>query len=381
MLTTLLANHATAHHQYYPTEYDKVMNNQADGQKNQGYPPNPSSYIAVEPEDDYWDVMTDEEDNDGDTRIAATPQNDLGLMLALSASRDDTAPRSFTTFLDQPNVLARYIPRFNASPLMDATTARIFCHFITSTGPTLSIYERHPANPMLMFSGAPVPASQQALWTYTLPMMALANQALLHAMLGLASLHIARLQNSSLTSSLRHYHYAIRRIAKAVATPSHRVDIGTIAATLILSFYEAGTAEHSKWNSHLTGARQLLMEVDFKGQTRRIKEEKARMETNRASSLGSLWQSPPYGNPIYNNYSNHIASQLNDVDEVLISKLMGWKVRYDEFGRIIEDEPEKLSKRPLTPKDVERYKILCDLFWWYCKQDVYQSVVSGNRLL
>ena len=325
--------------------------------------------------------MSDEEDNEGDTRIASTPQNDLGLMLALSASRDDTAPRSFTTFLDQPNVLARYVPRFNASPLMDATTARIFCHFITSTGPTLSIYERHPANPMLMFSGAPVPASQQALWTYTLPMMALANQALLHAMLGLASLHIARLQNTSLTASLRHYHYAIRRIAKAVATPSHRIDIGTIAATLILSFYEAGTAEHSKWNSHLTGARQLLMEIDFKGQTRRIKEEKARLQANKASSLGSLWHSPHYGNPIYNNYSNHMASQLNDVDEVLISKLMGWKVRYDEFGRVIEEEPEKSSKKPLTPKDVERYKILCDLFWWYCKQDVYQSVVSGNRLL
>jgi hypothetical protein len=24
---------------------------------------------------------------------------------------------------------------------------------------------------------------------------------------------------------------------------------------------------------------------------------------------------------------------------------------------------------------------LKDLFWWYCKQDAYQSIVSGNLLL
>jgi hypothetical protein len=27
------------------------------------------------------------------------------------------------------------------------------------------------------------------------------------------------------------------------------------------------------------------------------------------------------------------------------------------------------------------YESQRDLFWWYCKQDAFQSILSGNRLL
>lgn len=335
--------------------------------------------LVNDPDDDYFDVVSDEEEDVKDAgRIVSTPQSDLGLMLALSASRDDRVPRSYTAFLHEPNMLATYHPDWTASPLMDSTTARIFCHYITATGPSLSIYERHPSNPTLMFTGAPVPSSQQALWTYTLPMMALSDQALLHAMLALASLHIAKLQNSALTSSLRHYHFAIKRIAKAVALPTKRTGIATIAATLILSFYEAGTAEHSKWNSHLTGARQLLMEIDFKGMTKRIREEK-----KRTHHMYQDWQSQYNEHAQYYNFlDNQSLLKEEDVDERIISQLMGINIRYDQHGRVIsEDEQPESHRYRVTPKEVETYRIYADLFWWYCKQDVYQSIVSGNRLL
>jgi hypothetical protein len=69
---------------------------------------------------------------------------------------------------------------------------------------TLSIYERNPRNPASLFEG-PTPPSQQSLWTYILPLKALNHQGLLHAMLALASLHIARLQRASVTPSYKHY--------------------------------------------------------------------------------------------------------------------------------------------------------------------------------
>ena len=338
-----------------------------------GHPPVMTDYV----DDDYYDVESDEDDGSATAPyIASTPHNDLGLLLALSASQDDSAIRSYTAFLHQSNILSTYQPTFTASPLMDSTTARIFCHFITATGPSLSIYERRPMNPSIMFTGRPVPKSQQALWTYTLPMLALSNQSLLHAMLATASLHISKLQSTPPTSSLKHYHFALKRIGKAVATPSKRTHIATIAATLVLAHYEASTAEHSKWNSHLAGARQLLMEIDFKGMTKRIKDEKARRKARYGSWHDSYNSLSQYGQ-LFDQY----ASKEDAVDEGIISAITGWKVRYDEFGRVVDDDRIDPNQPPLTEKDIEDHHVYTDLFWFYCKLDVYQCLISGNRLL
>ncbi|MCJ1478213.1 hypothetical protein MMC13_006889 [Lambiella insularis] len=334
--------------------------------------------VTDDPDDDLFDVESDDEGVAVISRIASTPQNDVGLMLALAASQDDRVLRSYTTFLDVPNILSTYQPTYTASPLMDSTTARVFCHFITATAPSLSIYERHPMNPSVMFTGAPVPSSQQSLWTYTLPMKALSNQALLHAMLALASLHIASLQKTPQTASLRHYHYALRRLTKILSIPAKRTDIGTIAATLILGHYEATSAEHSKWNRHLAGARQLLMEVNFKGMTKQAKEKRVRREAQTA--LAS-WQSPERVLMDHHNFHRRFDSEVDDtIDENLVSRIMGWTIRYDGYGHLYDESNEHQSPS-LTERDWETSKTLSDLFWWYAKQDVYQSVVSANRLL
>lgn len=345
------------------------------------YPFPVHSFSTVEDrEDDYWDVDSDDE-NLATHAMATASSSDLGLMLALSASQSDRGIRSLHSFLNEPNVLSTYHPVFTASPLMDPQTARVFCHFVTATAPTLSLCERRPANPSIMFSGAPVPDSQRSLWTYTLPMLALSNQGLLHAMLALASLHIAKLQQTSPTPSLKHYHFALRRVAKALGQPAKRQDVSTLAATLLLGFYEVTTAEHNKWNSHLAGARQLVTGIDFVGMNQRIKAHKARVKMNRSHQQyydGSISHGHAY-NALPP--SQDAMDDEDAVDENLVSTIMGWKTSYNHYGRVLETESRSANQKPLTPKEIENFEIECDLFWWYCKQDTYQSMVSGNRLL
>lgn len=332
------------------------------------------------PDDDCFDVTSDEELADPDLTMSDAPSSNLGLMLALSANQTGHGFRSFTNFLNEPNVLSSYRPSWLASPLMDPQTARVFCHFVTATAPTLSLHNRHPTNPSVMFTGAPVPAFQRSLFTYTLPMMALTNQGLLHAQLALASLHIAKLQQTSATPSLKHYHYALRRVAKAVGHPDKRREIATLAATLLLGFFEVTTAEHNKWNSHLAGARELILEIDFAGMTKRINAYKAETDMIRKGGMYAYGHEQRYGSQ--RRMSFDILRTDKAIDENLVSILMGYRTRYDEYGQVAEiSEPPSHYHLPLTPKDVETFEIQCDLYWWYAKQDMFQSLISGNRLL
>ena len=91
----------------------------------------------------------------------------------------------------------------------------------------------------------------------TFPTLALQNRALLHAILAIASLHIATLQNEPITASLRHYAFALRRVAKSVGLPHRRQKIEVLAAALLLAFYESWSSDHGKWINHLLGASQV----------------------------------------------------------------------------------------------------------------------------
>lgn len=334
---------------------------------------------ADDREDDYWDVDSDDENMGANGHIAGATPSDLGLMLAISANRNDRGIRSLYNYLNEPNVLSTYYPSYAASPLLDPQTARVFCHFVTATGPTLSLSERHPANPSIIFTGHPVPVSQRSLWTYTLPMRALSHQALLHAMLALSSLHIAKLQQTSPTPSLKHYHYALRRVAKALSQPARRQDVSTLAATLLLGFYEVTTAEHNKWNSHLAGARQLITAIDFVGMGKRIAAHKAADGKNALyHNFNDDYEHPYRGREFARDSPS---KNKNGINEDLVSAIMGWQVKYDQYGSVLSSDRSGMDHKPLTTKEMEEFDIQCDLFWWYCKQDMYQSIVSGNRLL
>ena len=338
-----------------------------------------------EPEDEYFDVDTDDEDYNLKPTVGGSLSCNLGPLIAMSANHSNGGRRSMQNFLNEPNVLATYHPSYAASPLLDPQTARIFCHFITATAPTLAVCERRPSNPAVIFSGVPVPKSQRSLWSYTLPMLALTHQGLLHAMLAMASLHISKLQNSSPTPSLKHYHYALRRVAKALGNPKRRNNVATLAATLLLGFYEVTTAEHNKWNSHLSGARELIMDIDFAGMAKKIETHRCRQEEAEANS----WYQTHNGqtNGYYQFYPQTTSEDFparadRQLNENLISTLIGWRLRYNQYGQVIDDNnPPSAPDVPLTTQEIENFEIQCDLFWWYAKQDMYQSILSGNRLL
>lgn len=127
-------------------------------------------------EEDPFDV-SDEDVEMGETNESGVWQeaahddhlknNDLGFVVALQANQDShgVSLRSFTSFIDRPDMLATYVPSSQSTPLRDPMTARIFCHFVNVTGPCISMFERHPANPSLIFQGEPVPKTQQHMWT------------------------------------------------------------------------------------------------------------------------------------------------------------------------------------------------------------------------
>ncbi|KAH6663471.1 hypothetical protein B0J14DRAFT_661984 [Halenospora varia] len=345
----------------------------------------------IDDDDDPFDVTDDEDmlmeeyssagDWQGNSQNDHLRSNDLGLMVAHRAGHQthDTNPRSFTSSMDHQNMLATYTPSPQSSPLNDSKMAAVFCHFVNVTGPCISMFERHPANSSLIFQGRPILQSQQHIWTYTFPTLALSNPALLHAMLALACLHIAKLQNRPITASLKHYAIGLRRVAKCVSLPSKRGQPATLAAALLLAFYECWSADHQKWSNHVLGARQLVREIDFSGMTRYIKSKKIQKRQEERMRYYHQAQQQGMG---HNFYDDRVQFQayVDDVDENIVGMIMGKEVAYDTYGSVIDDGANGQDTRAYSEKDLEIYETQRDLFWWYCKQDAYQSILGGGRL-
>ncbi|KAL1862085.1 hypothetical protein Plec18170_000909 [Paecilomyces lecythidis] len=323
--------------------------------------------------DDHYDVDSDEEMS-GQTQI----ENFNQLNLIMASARQDERLRSFTTHLNEPNVLASYRPSMGSSPLNNPKTARIFLHFIHSTGPSISIWERHPTNASIRL-GAVIPPAHQGLWTYTLPLQALEHPALLQAILAISSLHIAKLQDAPPTVSLKHYHYALKKVGAAVGLPVRRKQIATLAATLLLGFYEVTAAEHHKWNSHVAGSAQLIREIDFAGLTRDLRAHRRRVRAQR-EQMAQMETWPWYDQLGGASEDDPFCEKESEVDENLVGSLMGRVINYDQFGRIEDGREAASPKKHFTKKDIENYRIQSDLYWWYTKQDLFQSLISGNSL-
>jgi len=341
---------------------------------------------AVEFEDDdYYDVQSDEEMGeapDDSALIAPASKHDFGLIMALHReSNSEIAMRRYDAFIYE-GILDTYRPERVASPLRNPRTARVFAHFCHATGPSLSIYERIPRNPGAIFSAEPVPDTQQSLWTYKLPMMALTHQGLLHAMLALASLHIAKLQGAATTPSYKHYAYALKRIKHCVGHPRKKYMVTTLAATLLLGYYEVMTASHGKWSAHLMGAKQLMVELDYKAMTKEYRRLKA-MEIPQDRSFAFENPGMVINQRLMSQMQAGVDSNIN-IDENVVSTLIGHRVRYDEFGSIVGEvgagAPRTGSTIP-PEMDLSKYELFQDLFWWYCRQDAYHSIISGDKLL
>ncbi|KAL5115167.1 hypothetical protein ACEQ8H_006921 [Pleosporales sp. CAS-2024a] len=337
---------------------------------------------AVENEDDdYWDVQSDEEmldredQDNGESMLASTEFNMIRRIHHEQAS--ELAIRRHDSFI-YDGLLTHYKPEYAASPLRNIKTARVFAHYIHVTGPSVSIYERNPRNSSMMFEDS-LPTAQQSLWTYTLPLKALGNQGLLHAMLALASLQIAKLQGASLTPSYKHYAYSLKRLSRSLGSSAQRLSVSTLATSMLLAYYEVWTAEHVKWSTHLVGAAQLLTELDFPSLTR----EARRLKAAQFAEEGLF----PYRNPELlidqKQFNKTLHERAMMPDQNLVSTIIGKKVNYDDFGMIVEKSGARYDKRTdsAQPLDLRKFETLQDLYWWYCRHDAFQSMISGNPLI
>ncbi|RYO75042.1 hypothetical protein DL762_010183 [Monosporascus cannonballus] len=242
----------------------------------------------------------------------------------------ETQARTFS-FFAADNFLAAYEPSPTSSPLNDTETASVFWHFINVTGPSISLYERHPVDPSTLFQGQPVPKSRQHIWT---------------------------------------------------CRPARRAQPANLAATLLLAFYEVWNSDHVKWSKHLLGARWVFREIPLAEMTRSVMAMKMEERQRRAQARQFEFEAG-FADP--NDQEEEPTVLHRDWDEVnvdLLRAITGKDLTYDEFGMLPEEfSMFPRSKKKLTAKDIETYERLSDLFWWYAKMDVYQSILGGTRLL
>jgi hypothetical protein len=198
-------------------------------------------------------------------------------------------------------------------------------------------------------------------------------------MLALAALHVSQLQDVPVTKSLRHYHISLRRVAKSLGNDVQRAKPATLAAAMLLSFYELWCADHQKWSNHLLGAKHLLININFAKYAKHIKLNKLKQrEQQRAQDV----ESRRLSGSTFIDDRTHYQTYIDDVDENIVSMLMGKRLRYDEYGRILDDDDANdADTTTYTEKDLDNYEIQRDIYWWYAKQDVYQSILGGGRLL
>ena len=77
---------------------------------------------------------------------------------------------------------------------------------------------------------------------------------------------------------------------------------------------------------------------------------------------------------------NRVLSELKPLNFGILSQLTGMHVTGEDWG-LAEGQLPDASVSRVTDKDIEEYEGLRDLFWWYTKMDVYQSMLGGAKLL
>lgn len=357
---------------------------------------NEYGYDDGDDDDDLYDVEDEEEDEDEDydvpeidemmlDGVAISPRAHISNIIEPHSRHLNEYSRiSFRSFLPDLGVLTAYYPNMSSSPLMNSTTAKIFCHFVYVLGPSLSLFERQPPNPHIAFTPGAGLHGPQNVWSYTIPMLSLSHAPLMHAILALSSLHISKLTKGPTHPSLLHYHLALRRLGRAIASDKHRGHVATLAATLLLGYYETMAAEHDKWSSHIHGAKQLLKEIDFDRVARRVE---VLDEEERSGRLN------PNPNPQQQQEQEHSGLQqksqpsllklrkmrrqqvYNDVDENFAALLSGGKTRKRSL------RPGRRNEGTFSTKELDMVQLQADMFWWFAKMDCYQSLISGCPLV
>ena len=281
---------------------------------------------------------------------------------------------------DNQNIVTPYSSFSGCSMLNNPLSDRLFFHFRYSLAPFISIFERYTNDSVVSHAGS-VPTIVKGLWADILPIMALEHPALLRTMLAISSLNISIMHKQPPSLTLKEYHYALRKVRFALGLPLRRRHISTLAATLLLASYEVMSADHPRWTNHLTGAAQLIREIDFAGMTRDLRTQRRRVLTQRKHIL-QAYRQPEHGLSISSIASEDdpFADQESEIDEDLIGCLLDRAVDYD----MVDQPYDPSSQTPrsfYSQKDIEAHRIQCDLYWLFIKNDLIKSILSGMEPL
>lgn len=88
------------------------------------------------------------------------------------------------------------------------------------------------------------------------------------------------------------------------------------------------------------------------------------------------------GSYIYGPHCHPASSQSaqQSLDYDFLNVITGLTLSPEAYGDVEGQLPD-VKYSSVTDKEIEKYDIICDLFWWYCKMDVYQSILGGTKLL
>jgi hypothetical protein len=186
---------------------------------------------------------------------------------------------------------------------------------------------------------------------------------------------MAKCQGSPPTAAMKHYHLCLRRVAKNYQSPTKRTQPATLAATLLLGFYEVWNSDHEKWCRHMWGARAIIRELPLREMTAEI----FALKRNRRQRQRELQSHHQCDGSCFALHAG-LEDDLDEVDVDLISQITGQGISYGEPGYVPNGQPRRAT-RQFTERDIETYEILSDLYWWFCKMDVYQSILGGTRPL
>lgn len=134
---------------------------------NTGQPQGHWSTDQEEGDFDYdYEYDTDMAESDDEELSPQGAQSELNLIVSQRLNDRfnsfGTQPRTFAIHADR--VMATYEPSPANSPLNDKQIAEVFWHFVNVTGPTISMYERHPFDGTTYFQG-PQMKGRQHIWT------------------------------------------------------------------------------------------------------------------------------------------------------------------------------------------------------------------------
>jgi hypothetical protein len=183
---------------------------------------------------------------------------------------------------------------------------------------------------------------------------------------------MAVLQGDVPTASWLHYGLCTRRSSKNYRSAKRRAEPATLAATLLSGFYEVWSSNHEKWCTHMLGARQLIKETPFREMSRQI----LGIHQQRRQHLLKRQAQNQYDSlvPHVSNLNHEVA----DINLTFVERLSGKPI---DFLAGASDSAAYSKTRHCTERDIESYEHMMDLYWWFCKMDVYQSTLGASKLL